>query len=98
MAGPIAPNETANAAATMLTISTGLFMSLCLFDGGVLRFADCGADEDHRENSKDVGLNGTRQQIERHQRNRHEQTRERQQDADHEHAAHYVAEQAYHER
>ncbi len=56
------------------------------------------ADEHRRERRENIGLHGTGEQIERHQRDRHEQTRNGQNNADDENAAHDVAEEAHDQR
>ena len=61
-------------------------------------FADHAGNEDHRQDGEDIGLHGTCQEIERHQRDRHEEPGERQHDADHEDPAHHVAEQTDEQR
>src|SRR5581483_11194452 len=64
-AGPIAPNETAKAAARMLIILISMVPPLAAC-GGV----DRGADEDGCEHGEDVGLDQAQQNLERHERDR----------------------------
>ena len=59
----------------------------------VSAFANRAGDEHHRQDRENIGLHRAGQQIERHQRDRHQQAGQRQHDADHEHAAHDIAEQ-----
>src|SRR5579871_6728285 len=92
-AGPIEPIETATAAAMMLTSfksmeSPSFFVDRC----------DRRTDEDRGEDREDVGLDEADQDLEDHEGDRHEQTGERHHQADHELAAHHVAEQPHHER
>src|SRR3954447_15788900 len=91
-AGPIAPKETAMAAARMLIIWIVMVAS-ALLDG-----ADRAADEDGGEDREDVGLDEAGQDLQGHQRDRHQQSGQRQDDGDDELAAHDVAEQAHHQR
>ncbi len=60
--------------------------------------ADGAADEDHRENGENIGLDGARQEVERHQRNRHQQACKREHDPDDKDAAHDIAKQAHRHR
>ena len=53
----------------------------------------CRADVDHCKHGEDVGLDGSGQQIERHEGDRHEKTGQRQHDRANEDSAHDVAEQ-----
>src|SRR5579859_833280 len=63
-AGPMAPNETAIAAAKMLTISVQ-FMTFP-FRCGRSFSADGTADEHHGKHGEDVGLDAADQQLKRH--------------------------------
>ena len=65
--------------------------------GRPLPLVDGAADEDDSQYRKNIGLNGTGQQIERHQRNGHQKPGQRQHDTDDEDAAHDIAEQAHDE-
>src|SRR5208283_4833583 len=96
-AGATAPNETAIAAAKMLTSWIVLSMMFLLSAGGGGGFlpllGDCGADEDHCKHCEDVGLDGAGQDIEGHKGDRYEKTGQRQHDRADKDAAHDVAEQ-----
>src|SRR5271166_626478 len=96
-AGPIAPNDTAIAAAKMLTISIQ-FMIFSFPSCWRASFTHCAADEHHGKHREYVGLDRSDEQVERHQRNWHKQAGKRENDANDENAAHDVAEQAHDQR
>src|SRR5271167_1619024 len=101
-AGATAPNDTAIAAAKMLTSWIVLSMMFLLSAGGGGRFlpllGDCRADEDHCKHGEDVGLDGSGHDIEGHEGNRHEKAGQRQHDRANKDAAHDIAEEANDQR